>query len=63
MAIKIAPAVTKPVPTTAEIPNVSPSMILARRALKIKLTAPKGARMTMGNASSWKMVEKILEVM
>jgi len=38
-------------------------MILAKRALKMSETAPKGARMTMGRVSSWKIVEKMFEVM
>ena len=62
-AINTAPNVTNAVPTTALDPNVSPNINLANKALKIKETAPRGARMTIGRASSWNMVEKMLEKM
>ena len=61
--MRIAPKVTSPVPTTAILPNTSPSITLASRALKMSETAPSGASMTIGRASSWKMVEKMLDVM
>ena len=62
-AINTAPAATNPVPTIAPFPNTSPSINLAKRALYMSETAPRGARMTMGSASSWNIVEKMFEVM
>jgi len=62
-AINTAPTATRAVPIIEAGPNTSPNMILAKRALKMSETAPKGARMTMGRVSSWKIVEKMFEVM
>lgn len=61
-AIITAPPATNAVPTTQLIPNLSPKSTWANRALKTSEMAPKGARITMGSASSWKSVAKTLEV-
>ena len=62
-AISVAPTATSAVPAMVRLPNRSPSISRARRALKMSETAPSGARMTMGRVSSWKMVANMLEVM